>query len=98
MQNRKQVFRFRTDAAHVAKWTRAAEARGQDLSAFTRDALDAAAIGLVTGIDLDRQLLALRSTVNAALSVRTDDQRRQRIERVLAHVQALIAREEAPDA
>jgi hypothetical protein len=94
----KRIFRFRTDAAHVAKWGRAAKSRQQDLSAFARDAMDAAAIGLVTGLDLDRRLLALRSVVHAALSVRTDDQRRQRIERVLAHVQAMLSREDAPDA
>jgi hypothetical protein len=99
MQKQKRLVRFRTDSAHVAKWVRAAKSRQQDLSSFARDALDAAAIGLVTGVDLDRQLLILRSTVHAALSVRTDDQRRERIERVLAAIQSMLAREEiSPDA
>jgi hypothetical protein len=95
---KKTLVRFRTDTAHVARWRRAAKSRQQDLSSFARDAMDAATIELVTGADLDRRLLAIRSLVNTAMSVRTVDQCRQRIERVLTHVQALLAREEAPDA
>jgi hypothetical protein len=93
-----RVVKFRTDTKSVAAWEQAARARQQTLSQFARDALDAATIELATGQDLDRRLIALRDLVHTALSVRTDEQRVQRIERVLAGIQAMLARETMPDA
>jgi uncharacterized protein (DUF1778 family) len=73
-------------------WTRAAARQGKTLSSFVRDASDAAAIEMVDFAALDQCLRDMRESINAAMSVRTDEQRRTRLEEVLETINTILRR------
>jgi hypothetical protein len=61
------------------------------LSVFIPDAAHAAKAGIASD-DLNRHLLAIRTTLNAALSVRTDEQKKIRVTQARDSLTALIHR------
>jgi hypothetical protein len=91
-KNSKTLVRFRTMAHRKDVWTRAAARQGKTLSSFVRDASDAAAIEMVDFAALDGCLRSIRESINGAIGVRTDEQRRERLEEVLETINTIIRR------
>jgi post-segregation antitoxin (ccd killing protein) len=92
-KNAKTVFRVRTDTNHVGDWSKIAKKRGQNTSAFARAAMDASAVRLVDESQWQEHLRDMRSSLNAALSVRTLEQSHQRVKEVVGDINRLIRKE-----
>jgi hypothetical protein len=92
-KNAKTVFRVRTDTDQVGGWSKIAKRRGQSTSAFARVAMDASAVRLVDEGQWQEHLRDMRSTLNAALSVRTLEQSHQRVQEVVEDLNRLIRKE-----
>jgi hypothetical protein len=84
-------FAFRTNAYEIAEWACAAAKQNKPLAAFIRDAAHRARAGM-SSAELNRHLVMMRSLLNAAMSVRTPDQKNQRIAAVRDHLTAMIHR------
>jgi len=86
----RRMARFRTNAERMGVWDRVAADREQTFSEFARNALNAATVGLVDQEDLRRHLLQMRSILNACPQLRTDEQRMERVQMVLQHINRLL--------
>jgi hypothetical protein len=75
----KTVVRLRSNSLHKGNWSKVARKLGLTLSEFIRRAADAASIEMVSTEDLDMRLRLVREAINAAMSVRTEVQRNQRL-------------------
>jgi hypothetical protein len=75
----KTVVRLRSNSLYKGNWSKVARRLGLTLSEFIRRAADAAAIEMVSTEDLDMRLRLVREAINAAMSVRTELQRNQRL-------------------
>ena len=78
-----QIVRLRVDRRQVTTWQRVAKRRGENLSEFIRAATHAACAELVTSDDWKARLIDVRSRINLALRLRTDEQKNQRTEAAL---------------
>jgi DNA-binding phage protein len=92
-KNVKTVFRIRTDTYRVGGWSKIAKKRGLSTSEFARTAMDASAVRLIDTSQLQEHLHDMRSTLNAALSVRTLEQSQERVQEVIDSINRLIRKE-----
>jgi hypothetical protein len=92
-KNVKTVFRIRTDTYSLCGWSKIATRRGLSTSAFARAAMDASAVRLIDTSQLQEHLHDMRSTLNAALSVRTIEQSQERVQEVIDLINRLIRKE-----
>jgi hypothetical protein len=88
----KCVIRFRSNSRHKRKLSKAADKIGLTLSEFIRRSADAASIEMVSTEDLDMCLRHVREAINAAMSVRTELQRNQRLNDANSILNTIIRR------
>lgn len=85
-----QMVRLRVDRRTVTTWQRKAKSRNENLSEFVRAATNAAVAELVTSNHWKQCLFDIRAPLNAALHLRTDEQKNQRIEAALESLNRAI--------